>query len=384
MVFMELQHLSESLDEMAAAGPAAFADGASIVTLEQQLARLEAFVTAATAQFDSSRSWAADGARTASAWLKVRCHLASHQARRQVRLGRAMRYLPETERAWSDGAITGAHAEAIASLRRPGLEEALARDEAILVGYAKTMPYSPFIRAVHYWEQLADPDGAEAEEQRARDRRDVYLEPSFEGMWLGRIVLDPVSGSIVADELRRLEEELFRADWAEATERMGRTPTVSDLRRTPGQRRADALVEMATRSRTAPADGRRPAPLFSVLIGYETLHGRVCELANGTVIAPGALVPWLDEAMVERAVFGPTARVEVSNTSRLFTGATRRGIELRDRGCTHPYCDQPAAACQADHIQPYAAGGLTTQDNGRLLCGYHNRLRHSRPPPDDD
>jgi hypothetical protein len=86
---------------------------------------------------------------------------------------------------------------------------------------------------------------------------------------------------------------------------------------------------------------------------------------------------------VERVVFGPDRRIEVSATARLFSGATRRAIELRDRACTHPYCDRPAAECQADHVVPWIAGGPTTQENGRLLCPFHNRLRNKppRPPP---
>jgi len=35
-----------------------------------------------------------------------------------------------------------------------------------------------------------------------------------------------------------------------------------------------------------------------------------------------------------------------------------------------------------DHIQPFSAGGPTTQELGRLLRGFHNRLRNQRPPPD--
>ena len=111
------------------------------------------------------------------------------------------------------------------------------------------------------------------------------------------------------------------------------------------------------------------------------MHGRICELAGGTVIAPGSLLEWLDQACIERAVFGPGRRVEVSATARLFTGATRRGVELRDRECTHPYCDASAKVLQVDHIVPYGEGGLTTQENGRLLCGFHNRLRNQHPPP---
>jgi hypothetical protein len=138
---------------------------------------------------------------------------------------------------------------------------------------------------------------------------------------------------------------------------------------------------MATRSRIAPSDGRRPAPLFTVVIDYETLRGRLCELAQGTALAPGSLVPWLDKAYVERVVFAPARRIEVSATARLFSGATRRAIEVRDRECTHPYCDVPARSCEADHVVPFEAGGMTTEENGRLLCGYHNRLRNQRPPP---
>jgi hypothetical protein len=120
-----------------------------------------------------------------------------------------------------------------------------------------------------------------------------------------------------------------------------------------------------------------------VLVDFPTAAGRICELADGSVVSPGSLVPWLDRAHLERAVVGPEGRVEVGVTTRLFTGATRRAIELRDRECTHPYCDRSPSECEADHIIPYSAGGPTTQANGRLLCGFHNRLRNQRPPPPD-
>jgi hypothetical protein len=204
-------------------------------------------------------------------------------------------------------------------------------------------------------------------------------------MWFGDMVLDPVSGTIVSNELKRLEQALFDADWAEATERLGHEPTTSDLGRTPAQRRADALVEMAIRSRTAPAGGKRPEPVFTVLVGWETLKGRICELANGTMVAPGALVPWLDEARLERIVFDAKGRpIDVGVSQRLFTGATRRAIEVRDRECTHPTCDVPSEDCQADHIVPWSMGGPTTVDNGRMACGFHNRERHRHLRRRDD
>ena len=68
---------------------------------------------------------------------------------------------------------------------------------------------------------------------------------------------------------------------------------------------------------------------------------------------------------------------------RSFTGALRRLIEVRDQFCYHRYCDIPSHKCQIDHIQPWINGGITGQDNGRVACGYHNRLRSRRPPPPD-
>jgi HNH endonuclease len=133
---------------------------------------------------------------------------------------------------------------------------------------------------------MADPDGAERDDQFRRAARDVYLDRSFGGMWFGKLRLDPWPSS-------------------------------------PGF------------DRGPPGESGVPAP------------------------------------------------VEVSEKARLFTGALRRSIEIRDRECTHPYCDIEADKCQADHIIPYAAGGLTTQENGRLLCGFHNRQRNGLPPPGD-
>ena len=167
--------------------------------------------------------------------------------------------------AWRDGAIGADQAQAIASARRHRTEASMARDEEMLVAQAKEMGFEDFSRVLDYWKQLADPDGAEASDEERKASRDVFLESSLGGMWLGQMTLDPISGSIVADELNRLEHDLFEADCAEAKERLGRTARIDELARTSGQRRADALVEMATRSRTAPADGIRPAPLFSRL-----------------------------------------------------------------------------------------------------------------------
>jgi hypothetical protein len=137
---------------------------------------------------------------------------------------------------------------------------------------------------------------------------------------------------------------------------------------------ADALVEMAMRSATAPADGLRPRPLLSVTIGIDPFN-HLCQTAAGAVIAPGLLVPHLSDADIERIVYDPPARRFEASRKRSFTGAMRRIIEIRDGHCQHPSgCDEPAARCDIDHIVAHSHGGITCLCQGELECRYHNRI----------
>lgn len=375
--------LKAAIEQLGAADPQALGDAEAIVELHRCLASLDAVTTRATAAFDASGAWEASGARCAAAWVSGRCSVAPASAHRRVHLGRALRRLPVAEDAWVAGDIDSSHVSMLAKARTPATEDALARDEDVLVGHAKNLRFGHFVRALAYWRYRADRDGCERDAKRVRDERRFHLSSSFGGVFVGDLVLDPVSGTIVSEALRRIEDELFTADWAETRERKGEHATASDLPRTASQRRADALVEMARRAGTAPKDGRRPEPLFTVLVGYESFAGPLCELADGTMVTPGTLVDWLGEAWVERVVFdGPSRVIDVGVARRLFTGATRRAIEVRGRECFHELCDQPAEHCQIDHVEPWAAGGRTVAGNGRPACGFHNRARHRGPPVD--
>jgi hypothetical protein len=376
-----IDDLTKALDALAELDPSALSDPETLLKLQRSTCRLEAITTSAVGEFDTWGGFADDGARSAAAWLTAECRMPASQAQKQVSRSRRLRQLKECAGAWRNGDIGAAQVDAICRKHKGATRCTLEEDETMLVNQARILRFSDLIRLLEYWGQHADPDGTEEDAEARRARRDFYLVRSLDGMYLGQMTLDPITGEVIFNELDRLERELFDQEWKDAKARLGFDPSVGDLARTPGQRRVDALREMAERSRAMPAGATRPAALLSVLVGYETLHGPICQTARGTVISPGSLLPWLDEAYIERAVFDPPNRVEVSATARLFTGATRRALELRDQMCTHPYCEQPVQDCEADHIQPYAAGGPTIQANGRMLCSYHNRLRNQRPPP---
>ncbi len=110
-----------------------------------------------------------------------------------------------------------------------------------------------------------------------------------------------------------------------------------------------------------------------MLLGDDSF-AELCELANGTVITPRDLIPWLGTAELETVLFdGPSTIISVSRR-RSFTGALRRAIEVRDRHCQHPAgCDITADQCDVDHIVPYAQRRPDQPVQRRLECPTHNR-----------
>ncbi len=378
-----LDTLTHAVDLFAEADPFSYGDVDSVQRLEKQRGRLDCCTAKAVASFAEGGEWAAAGAQSAVAWIAATCHLPVGEVRKHLRRGRALASMPIVAEAFSDGSICGAHVDVLVKAAKTVAladPDAFARCEATLVQVAQERTFATFCGSVTYFTQMADPNGAEEADLHRRARRDAYVVQSLDGMYLLGGNLDPMSGAIVAGELTRIEAELFEAEWAMSKETLGRDPKVHELPNTSAQRRADALVEMAVRSKGAKATDRRPVALVSVLVGYEALYGRISQIEGGPILSPGALLPWLKGAEFERIVFSPGVRIECSKTARFFTGATRRAIEVRDQQCTHPLCEAPAQRCQIDHILPFSQGGETTQENGRVLCSFHNRLRNGDPP----
>jgi hypothetical protein len=285
------------------------------------------------------------------------------------------------------GALDEARADALGRLAdspRKVVRDAFQDHEATLVGLACDLDEDQLARALGYWRDAADPDGGEDQAGKDHDNRRVHLSQSIGGNWFLDGQLDPVAGTEVDEALRRISDELFKADWERAKAVHGDDTRDEHLDRTPAQRRADALVEMARRAVASPPGARLPRPLVSVLCGYETFNGQVRELFNGTVVSPGQIARLLTEADIERVVYDVPSRdiSDLGRRRRFFTAAQRRVIELQHRVCFHPTCNQSAELCEMDHGEPWANGGLTNIDNGRPACPKHNNGRNKHPPPD--
>ena len=342
--------------------------------------RAEAFEAKVVSAWDAQCRWAGHGAKSAAAYLAHQRRVPAKACARSPKLARKLRAFPAVRLAWESGAIDTAHVERICKVDNRRVHDDLVADQVTITRWAMELAWKAFCAKLTEWLDEHDPDGPEPE---GSESRRFHCSRTLDDRFALDGLLDPVGGSIFDRELRRLESKLWDADVAEARDRLGYEPLQHQLRRTPEQRRADALVLMAERSATGPEDGRRGAVLITVLVGHDSL-AKVLELSNGVPLRAGQLVPWLDAAVVEQVLFdGPSTVVKVSK-QRNFTGVVRKAVEVRDRGCQHPTCDEPIDRCQADHIIPWSAAGPTSQENGQLLCGHHNRLRNQRREPRGD
>ena len=383
-----IAELNRAVEVLAELDPAGWGDdelSGALVGALRVGSKLDAVTARLTGEADARKVWVLDDdSQACSGWLARQANRPVGETRDLVRQARRLRHLPLVEAAHAAGDLSVAHVRRLIAAAKVN-RAAFARDEAVLVDQAKTLGFDDFCRALAYWRQLNEPDEAEDEARDRYQARRLQLSETLDGVGVMDVVFEPIGLAEFRSALERIENELWRADWAEARERLGEAARDADLARTRSQRRYDALIEMARRATAVPEGARQPRPLVTVLVDLPTLAGRVCELSTGPVVTPGEILPLLRDADIERIVFDSPSRVlDVGERRRLFTGATRRAVEVRDRRCDIPTCTAPAQRCDVDHIVPYEAGGLTTQTNGRLRCPTHHNGRRRKPPPNPD
>jgi hypothetical protein len=368
-----------AVDELLAGDVSGLVDGEvreQVLTLERVRAKLDAATARATRSFDARGIARAEGTRSTAAWLRVVAQVEAGRAGRQVRHARALATFPATEEALAGGRINSDVVTRISAVDNDRIAEALRRDEPDLVEVAECSTYKEFSDHLGRWVESNDPDGGHRERP---DGRQFHCSRTLGGAWALDGWLDPLSGRTFADEHERLEQIFFDADWAEARNRLGRDPHLHELARTPAQRRADALVEMARRSRSCGASDRRPAPLVTIVVGPDRFAD-ACSLLDGTPLSPAELAGVLSDAVIERVTFDGQDRPFSVSKQRTFRGALRRAILIRDGGCTAPLCDEPPWRCEVDHVIPASRGGATCPCNGSGHCGHHNRAKGDTDP----
>jgi hypothetical protein len=338
--------------------------------------RVDGVLLAALDVWDARGIWSDDGSKSPAARLAREANWSRHAASLAVRRARALRRLPATAEAVTAGDLSAEFVDLVDSASETPLDVPFADCEPAIVQGCIEAGFRESRDAIRRWIDRCDPDRADERDERRFNRRGIGAAETIDGLVHVSGDLAGVGGHEWLTELQRLESIMYRADLQAGTIRTAR------------QRRADAMVEMARRSATLSGTeagpGKSARVALSVVMGLSQFE-HLCELAVGTPIAPGELVPLLDRVDIERMVFDMPDRVLSVSRQRGFPAAVRRAIEIRDGRCTHPSgCDDPAEWCDTDHAIEYSDGGLTCEANGRLRCKSHNRddtLRHRSPEP---
>ncbi|GAA1373065.1 HNH endonuclease signature motif containing protein [Catellatospora chokoriensis] len=352
----------------------------------------------------------AHGASSTAVWLREHWRIGIRTAKQTVELARSLDRLPATAEALAAGTVNTEQAAVIAQALAElpalaGLETA-AKAEAALIGFAAQFEPSVLRRfgervLTHVAPDLAEEHERQAlaeHEERAHAARTLTLTPDRSGRvrlagWLDTeaaavvtAALDPLARPGALDPARPyvrtgdgIAEDTGTDDGSRTAGHFA--PEKTHDTRTAGQRRADALTEICRR---VPASGELPdnggdRPQLIVTVDYDDLARRTGAglLDNGSTLTPGTVRRVACDAQVIPAVLGGDGQLlDLGRTRRLYTGALRRALVLRDRGCAFPGCDRPPRWCQGHHIRHWAGGGPTDLDNAVLLCGHHHRVIH--------
>lgn len=419
--------------------------------------RLDAVRWSVLPRIEAAGLWAQSGARTFAVWLARVEDVQTVTAKRDVRTARALRdHLPATltkalsgeigtdkVRALVDVATTST--ERINALAAPAIDVAtleptpVADDgvgspvdgtadasdpdgtdtasdpasglmsptwEEQLLDWSRENGPDRFRGLVRYFARHADPDADERGHRKAKDREYLDIAPTLGGYHLSGF----------------LTEEHGLALTTAVGSIMG-APAAGDDR-SPGQRRAQALADLAriVLDNAHTGTGAAVRPHLSVTVSWTELQAMVAKsrikdtstdvTGTGTTSATGAGFTGMAgvtglglpgkalikapavftetntpvpagvlrriacDSQVTRIVFGPDSQVlDVGRTQRTITGQLRKAVIARDKHCVLGQCDQPPSRCEVHHaVRHWADGGETSVANAALLCWYHHDL----------
>ena len=324
--------------------------------------RVEAVFAEGLRRFDQSGEYAADGAIDLVAWLRAKCKLSGGAAAERVGIARQLQHLPQTSKAFATGQLAYQHVAVLARTAEHVGAGAVRKAEGSLLALADKMDPGQFTGVAKNFEHRIDAQAALAEANRAHQRRYLTISEPLDGIVRIDGLLDAEAGAIVRNAVNA-----------------GLPPAKNDDR-TPGQRRADRLVELCQPRAVGSADGAGPRPHLIIRASADTLLGAPGapggELEGGTIIPVETLRRIACDAAVSRIIGKGELDAEITRASRSTPAATRRALAARDRGCVAEHCNRPPQWTDSHHVKHWIDQGPTTMSNLILLCRPHHRKVH--------
>jgi Domain of unknown function (DUF222)/HNH endonuclease len=378
--------------------------GDALLRLGRVVERLGALRAVWAEQFEGGSEWAADGARSGSAWTAARATEHPASARARMHSGRDLRALPLMAEAALRGEVRLGHVRLLvgAARAKPHRWAALSDIEALATRTAAEVSEPAFARFVERWAALADAEHDASLRAQGIDvpvtdhgaaeqaeRRELFLSRyGSDGMWALSGTLDTETGLALSMAMESLCEAI-RGDDRDRDLAQLRHDALGAL--LSGQLSAGLPVHKGVRPHImiVTRDGDAPAcadheqgPNQQRNLAAPS-QAELLDRTDGTV---GGL--WLtglarqrltcDAVTQSLAVDAAGVPLRLGRSARVVPPALRRVIDVRDRHCAFAGCSAPAMWCQAHHMIHWEDGGPTDERNLVLVCNFHHKAIHER------
>lgn len=336
-------------------------DPASLTRAVAVYGQLQAKLVDTVSKFDMRGLWDLDGSTSMIAWLKAR-GLWSGDAATLTRTARQLRSFPTLAAAAMAGELSQGQVKAVLSCVQERHRELFQEHEPVVVPSLVGLSVDDTHTAMLHWREKADavidlpmPD---------QPARTASLTQTLDGRWYLDGSFDSEAGAVIDTAIRVASD--------------------SDWKRLPGERRADAMVDIfrffLDNQQMHP--GPRHRPHINIVINGDTfgtdhLEGEIAE--TRLPLDSATLSRLLCDCSLHRAVLdAKSALLDYSLSTRTIASGLWNALVVRDRHCRFPGCDRPPTWCDGHHVQWYSKGGPTRIDNLVLLCSKHHHLLHRR------
>src|SRR6266700_2099396 len=260
-----MSELRSAIEALQAEDVRSVGDGqleADFTELQNASQALEAERLRRLSEIHRRQSHRREGYLSTASWLVDRHRMGWSTASKEIRTARSLERMPHTKGALVTGELTSSAVQMLVSARQahPAQFHASAQ---VLVEAAKRLPARQLQHTVSHWRQKLDWEQGLKDAERAREQRRLTISTTLLGMVRVDGDLDPETGETVLTALRGCVD----------ADRRRRDP---EDRRTPAQRRVDALGEICGRWLNAPdrplVAGERPH--VAVIVDLEAREGR--------------------------------------------------------------------------------------------------------------
>jgi Domain of unknown function (DUF222) len=291
--------------------------------------------------------------QSASTWVGRQCQMSKSAASDRLCVGEQLEKLPRVAKALSSGEIGFQAASVICHLQERIAQVEAVVDEEQWVGMAREWSLKSLSNEAAITWHGVDPSGFCAKVEEAHERRQLFVSECGD-MYRVDGWLEVDAGMVVKAAIDSLAG-----------------PLGTDDRRSPRQRRADALVEALTVG---------AHPQISVHTTIQGLKGELgaaaSELADGTPISSQTVQRLACDGVLHRVLKADSMVIDVGRAKRTAQPAQWRGLKARHSTCAWPECDRPIGWTKAHHIEFWSEGGKTDLRKMIPLCHYHHRLVH--------